>query len=74
MKSLIIAEKPSVAKDIAKALNVRVVGDHWENDSLVISNAVGHLLGLTAPPEIASQLPVIPNALRSRSGIRRRTS
>lgn len=60
MKSLIIAEKPSVAKDIAKALNVRVVGDHWENDSLVISNAVGHLLGLTAPPEIASQFPVIP--------------
>lgn len=62
MKALIIAEKPSVAKDIAKALNVPPIAGagHWENDQLVISNAVGHLVQLAAPPAIANLLPVIP--------------
>lgn len=62
MKALIIAEKPSVAKDIAKALNVPPIAGagHWENDQLVISNAVGHLVQLAAPQAIANLLPVIP--------------
>ncbi len=50
-KTLIIAEKPSVASDIAKALGkAERQGDYFESDRYVISSAVGHLLEL-APPE-----------------------
>lgn len=45
-KTLIIAEKPSVAKDIAAALGVPRVADVYENDSLVVSNCRGHLVEL----------------------------
>ena len=45
MKSLIIAEKPSVAADLAKALGkVPKKGEHYENDEYVISFALGHLV------------------------------
>ena len=49
-KTLVIAEKPSVATDLAKALGVKKDGDWYENDKWVISSAVGHLLEL-APPD-----------------------
>ena len=68
-KALIIAEKPSVASDIAKALGgFDKVHDHYESDQFVLSSAVGHLLELV-PPEGAevkrgkwsfANLPVIP--------------
>ena len=49
-KTLVIAEKPSVASDIAKALGKTTRhGDFFESDQYVISSAVGHLLEL-APP------------------------
>ncbi len=49
-KKLIIAEKPSVASDIARALGgFTRKGDYFENDRLVISSAVGHLLELAVP-------------------------
>ena len=49
-KTLVIAEKPSVAQDIAKALGgLKKEGDFFENDRYVVSSAVGHLLEL-APP------------------------
>jgi len=50
-KTLVIAEKPSVATDLAKALGVKKDGDYYENDKWVISSAVGHLLELTVPEE-----------------------
>jgi DNA topoisomerase-3 len=53
-KGLIIAEKPSVAADIAKALGGFTKdksGEFFENDQYVISSAVGHLLELTVPEE-----------------------
>jgi DNA topoisomerase-3 len=68
-KALIIAEKPSVASDIAKALGgFKKVEDHWENDEYVVSSAVGHLLELIVPPGVEpargkwsfANLPVIP--------------
>ena len=68
-KALIIAEKPSVASDIAKALGgFKKVDDHLENDQFVVSSAVGHLLELTPPPGVEAPrgkwtfkcLPVIP--------------
>jgi len=68
-KALIIAEKPSVANDIAKALGgFKKVDEHLENDQFVVSSAVGHLLELTPPPGVEAArgkwtfkcLPVIP--------------
>ncbi len=57
-KSLIIAEKPSVAGDIAKALGGferKDGGEFYENDKYVVSSAVGHLLELTVPEEFEIQ-------------------
>jgi DNA topoisomerase-3 len=52
-KSLIIAEKPSVAADIARALGgFTKHTDYFENDQYVISSAVGHLLELVIPERI----------------------
>ena len=49
-KTLVIAEKPSVATDLARVLGVKKDGDWYENEKWVISSAVGHLLTI-APPE-----------------------
>lgn len=68
-KKLIIAEKPSVAADIAKALGgFTKHDDYFESDHFVISSAVGHLLELSCPEEFEvkrgkwsfAHLPVIP--------------
>ena len=68
-KKLIIAEKPSVAADIAKALGgFTKHDDYFESDSHVLSSAIGHLLELACPEEFEvkrgkwsfSHLPVIP--------------
>jgi DNA topoisomerase-3 len=68
-KKLIIAEKPSVAADIARALGgFTRKGDYFESDGYVLSSAVGHLLELTLPPEhdvkkgkwSFANLPVVP--------------
>ncbi len=51
-KKLVIAEKPSVASDIAKALGgFKKTKDVYENDKMVIVSAVGHLLTLSVPPK-----------------------
>jgi len=68
-KKLIIAEKPSVAADIARALGgFTRKGDYFESEKYLLSSAVGHLLELTLPPEhdvkkgkwSFARLPVIP--------------
>ena len=44
-KRLVIAEKPSVAADIARALGgLTRQGDYFEGDDTIVSSAVGHLL------------------------------
>ena len=50
-KTLVIAEKPSVATDIAKVLKAKrdKSKDFFENDEYVVSSAVGHLLELAVP-------------------------
>lgn len=51
-KVLVIAEKPSVGRDIAKALRVSgKKGGYIENDQYIITWAVGHLIGLKYPEE-----------------------
>jgi DNA topoisomerase-3 len=68
-KKLIIAEKPSVAGDIARALGgFARKGDYYESDDYVLSSAVGHLLELAVPEEFDvkrgkwsfKHLPVLP--------------
>jgi DNA topoisomerase-3 len=66
-KTLVIAEKPSVAQDIARALGGFTKHDGWfESDSMLVSSAVGHLLEIYAPEDPKrgkwsfAHLPVIP--------------
>src|SRR3990167_2676630 len=72
-KTLVIAEKPSVAQDIVRALTP-VAGkfekhdDHFENDRYVVTSAVGHLVEIAAPEQFDvkrgkwsfAHLPVLP--------------
>ena len=69
-KTLIIAEKPSVARDLARVLGkFKHEKDFYENDRYVISSAVGHVVEMV-PPEGAEvkrgkwkleNLPVLPD-------------
>jgi len=66
-KTLIIAEKPSVALDISRALGgFTRHSDYFESDDYVLSSSVGHLLTLVAPNDPVrgkwsfAHLPVIP--------------
>ncbi len=68
-KTLIIAEKPSVANDIAKTLGGFTKHDeYFESDEFVLSSAVGHLLEIAVPEEFDvkrgkwtfTHLPMIP--------------
>jgi DNA topoisomerase-3 len=72
-KTLVIAEKPSVAQDIVRALTP-VAGkfekatEYFENDQYIVTSAVGHLVEIKAPEEYDvkrgkwsfAHLPVIP--------------
>ena len=61
-KTIIIAEKPSVAQDIVRALTP-VAGkfdkfaDHFENERYVVTSAVGHLVEIKAPDRSAAAPP-----------------
>lgn len=72
-KTLVIAEKPSVAQDIVRALTPAYGKfdkheDHFENEQFVVTSAVGHLVEIQAPEEFDvkrgkwsfANLPVIP--------------
>ncbi|MFN9744033.1 MAG: DNA topoisomerase III [Betaproteobacteria bacterium] len=72
-KTIIIAEKPSVAQDIVRALGSAdgkfdKHADHFENDRWVVTSAVGHLVEIKAPDDYDvkrgkwsfANLPVVP--------------
>jgi DNA topoisomerase-3 len=72
-KTIIIAEKPSVAQDIVRALGSAdgkfdKQADHFENDRWVVTSAVGHLVEIKAPDDYEvkrgkwsfANLPVVP--------------
>ena len=72
-KTIIIAEKPSVAQDIVRALTPTAGkfdkhDDHFENDLYVVTSAVGHLVEIKAPEAYDvkrgkwsfAHLPVVP--------------
>ena len=75
MPVVVIAEKPSVAADIAKVLGVTSKQDtHWQSDEIWITWAVGHLLELKTPEEYdegfknwrksIDKLPFIPESFQ----------
>ncbi len=68
-KQLVIAEKPSVAGDIARALGkFKKESDFYENEEYVVASAVGHLLELAVPEGLEPKrgkwdiknLPILP--------------
>jgi DNA topoisomerase-3 len=72
-KAIIIAEKPSVAQDIVRALTPTAGkfekhAEHFENERYVVTSAVGHLVEIKAPEEYDvkrgkwsfAHLPVVP--------------
>jgi len=72
-KSLVITEKPSVARDIADAIGGFTDHDgYYENDDFVLTFAVGHLFELLPPEEIDEKykrwtldvLPILPDEFR----------
>ncbi len=52
MTVVVLAEKRSVADDIAKVLKVTTAEEHaWISDDIVVTWAVGHLVGLKYPED-----------------------
>ena len=69
MKKLIVAEKPSVAKDIARVLGVKTRAEGYlYGEEYVITWAIGHLVSLCEPGEVdgrwqkwnMADLPMLP--------------
>jgi DNA topoisomerase III len=74
-KTLIIAEKPSVGRDLAGALPgkfSKADGGYLESDEYIVAWAVGHLVELAQPEEYherlkkwrMADLPIVPDAFR----------
>ena len=72
-KTIIIAEKPSVAQDIVRALTpvkgkFEKHAEHFENEDCIVTSAVGHLVEIKAPDDYEvkrgkwsfAHLPVVP--------------
>lgn len=71
-KQLIIAEKPSVAKDLSKVLGANQKNkSYYEGPTVIVTWALGHLLGLKMPEDINKEwqswqmetLPMVPKNL-----------
>ncbi|MFL5346174.1 MAG: DNA topoisomerase 3 [Hyalangium sp.] len=65
----VVAEKPAVARDIARALGASQRGEGWfRGNGYVVTWAIGHLVGLAQPHEMRpewkrwsrEQLPLLP--------------
>jgi DNA topoisomerase III len=71
-KTLIIAEKPSVAGDLVKVLpgKFKKTKTHYEGESYLVSYAIGHLVSICYPEEIDQRfqkwdmenLPILPES------------
>ncbi|MCL2462353.1 MAG: DNA topoisomerase III [Defluviitaleaceae bacterium] len=73
MKTLVIAEKPSVGRDIARVLKCSQKGDGFlSSDTYIVSWAIGHLAELCEPEDYDASLkswkmdtlPIIPEHMR----------
>jgi DNA topoisomerase-3 len=72
-KSVVLAEKPSVARDIARVLNCGRKGNGFlEGDKYIVTWALGHLVTLAEPESYGEKyktwnlddLPMLPNHLK----------
>lgn len=72
-KILVLAEKPSVGRDLARVLNCNKKGNNWlEGDKYIVTWALGHLVTLADPeyydPKYKSwrleDLPLLPSYLQ----------
>ncbi|MET3287553.1 UNVERIFIED_CONTAM: DNA topoisomerase-3 [Brevibacillus sp. OAP136] len=72
-KTLVLAEKPSVGRDIAKVLECHKKGNgFFEGDRYIVTWALGHLVTLADPENYGQQysawriedLPILPSSLR----------
>ncbi|MDR2372259.1 MAG: DNA topoisomerase 3 [Puniceicoccales bacterium] len=75
MKKLVIAEKPSVAQDIADVIGkFKKIENIFENDEFVIGSTVGHIVELFMPEDFNEKLkrwsidllPIIPEEFRTK--------
>jgi len=74
MKTLVIAEKPSVARDIVDAMPASFENNDtsYESDDTIVTFAVGHLVELVAPEEYDERfkkwrmddLPIVPEEFK----------
>jgi DNA topoisomerase-3 len=72
MKTLVLAEKPSVGKDIARVLGCRVGGGFAEGGQYIVTWALGHLVTLADPEGYdknfktwdINHLPIMPDKLK----------
>jgi DNA topoisomerase-3 len=74
VKTLVVAEKPSVARDLADALpgSFKNEETHYEGDDYVVTFAVGHLVQLVDPEEYdeklkkwrMADLPIVPDEFK----------
>jgi len=76
MKTLVIAEKPSVGRDIARVLKCTQKGDGFlQGEKYIISWAIGHLVTLKEPEDYdpslkkwrAGDLPILPSVMGIKS-------
>lgn len=72
MRTFILAEKPSVAKSFAEGLKVKRSGNHFENETYIITNCIGHLYQMYYPEDYDVRfkkwnkldLPIIPDSFK----------
>lgn len=68
VKTLVLAEKPSVARDLARALGAEREGPFFRKGNLLVAHALGHLLevaeDLAPRPWRREDLPILPERFR----------
>jgi DNA topoisomerase III len=73
MKSIVIAEKPSVARDIARVMGVNQKNKgYFENPKMIVTWALGHLVQLAGPEKYEQRyqqwrledLPILPDRMK----------
>lgn len=73
MKKLVLAEKPSVGRELARVLGAFNRGKYYENDEYVVTWALGHLVTLCPPDSYGPEyrrwtignLPILPEKLNT---------
>lgn len=73
MKKTVLAEKPSVGRDLARVLGCVNRGSYFESDEYIVTWALGHLVTLTPPDSYGEQyrrwkmssLPILPPQLNT---------